>query len=91
MCGGFVCCQEAANMRPVDNVGRASPGAAACLRFKMIREQTIPCTTRTNTKTNLLCGVYKEEGVISRDRNVVRVFFTAVNRTVRITDSDETE
>ena len=45
----FVCGQ---NTRPDDSVGGASTSSddAACLRFSIIREQTIPCATRTGSE-----------------------------------------
>lgn len=54
-------------MRPVDSVGEASPDDAACLRFSIIREQTIPCTARTDIVTNDLYGAYREGGAVGSD------------------------
>ena len=54
------------NTRPVNSVGGASPDDAACLRFNIIREQTIPCATRSGSERNLLCGDYTGGGAISR-------------------------
>ena len=50
-------------MRPVDCVGSASLDDAACRRFNIILEQTIPCATRVTTERNLLRGDYMEGGI----------------------------
>ena len=78
-------------MRPVDSVGGAFPSDAACLRFNMIREQTIPCVTRIDSERNLLCGDYTERGVINSGLEVVGILFTGANKMVRIEDSDDAE
>ena len=87
----FVHCQgEAANTRPLDSVGGASLNDAARLRFNIIREQTIPCTTRVITERNLLRGDYIGRGVISQRPEGCRFPFTGSKRE-RIGNSDETE
>ena len=53
-------------MRPVDCVGSASLDDAACRRFNIILEQTIPCATRVTTERNLLRGDYTESGISLR-------------------------
>ena len=48
------------------SVGGVSPNDAACLRFNMIREQTILWATRIDSERNLLRGDYTGRGAVSR-------------------------
>ena len=80
------------NMRSVAIVEEVPFGDAACLRFSMMREQTMLCTTRSGTTKYLRPNTaYQEGGTISRRLERLGVPVTGEATRAIITVSDEAD